>query len=96
MTSRSRIETTSKAYNNSINSVTNARSSGDSPHAEFVAGMTAGEIGKGHASGHADYLGRVKAMEIYTGKGSVSGSGNENSGLGDIKDVIGIVKTFMG
>jgi hypothetical protein len=96
MTSRSRVETTSKAYNSSINSVTDASSCGDSPHAEFVAGMTAGEIGKGHAAGHADYLGRVKSMEIYTGKAPASGSVKGDSGLGDVKDVLGIIKTFLG
>ena len=96
MTSRCRVETTSKAYIDSINSVTNSKSSGDSPHAEFVAGMTAGEIGKGHASGHADYLGRVKVMEIYTGKGAINSSANCDSSLGEIKEVLGVVKTFLG
>ena len=96
MASRCRVETTSRGYRNDINTVTNARSDGDSPHAEFVAGMTAGEIGKGHAMGHADYLGRIKTMEIYTGKSARNGAGNGDSGLGDIKNLIGVVKTFLG
>jgi len=96
MASKCRVETTSRGYKNEVNSVTNARSDGDSPHAEFVAGMTAGEIGKGHAMGHADYLSRTRNMEIYTGKSTENGSENGDSGLGDIKDLLGVVKAFLG
>jgi hypothetical protein len=96
MASNCRVETTSYGYRNSINSVTNANSNGDSPHAEFIGGVTAGEIGKGHAMGHANYLARIKTMEIYTGESSGNANGNGDMGLSDIKDVLGVVKTFLG
>ena len=96
MASNCRVETTSYGYANSINSVTDASSDGDSPHAEFIGGMTAGEIGKGHAMGHADYLARTRSMEIYFGGSSGSVSGNGGSALGDIKDMLGAVKTILG
>ena len=95
MASKCRVETTSHGYRNSINSVSDARSDGDSPHAEYIAGMTAGEIGKGHATGHADYLARIRVAEIYTGKSGGNGSGNGDSGLGDIKDMLGLVKALL-
>jgi hypothetical protein len=96
MSSKSRISTTTYGHDNKINSVTNASSDGDSPHGEFVAGMTAGEIGKGHSMGHADYLSRTKSMEIYTGKSLGNGTTKGDSGLGEIKEFIGIMKTFLG
>jgi len=60
--------------------------------------MTAGEIGKGHASAHADYLARVRSMEIYvgsSGRGSGAGGGDD-SGLGDMKEILGFVKSIVG
>lgn len=96
MASRSRVETTSRGYRNSINSVTNANSDGDSPHAEFIAGMTAGEIGKGHAMGHADYLAKTKAMEIYTGSSVKGGEGSSGPDIGGVKDMIGLIKNLLG
>ncbi len=96
MASRSRVETTSRGYRDSINSVTNSRSDGDTPHAEFIAGMTAGEIGKGHSMGHADYLARTRAMEIYTGSSVRNGEGSSRPDLGGVADMIGLVKSFLG
>jgi hypothetical protein len=94
MGSRSRVETTSYGYDGKIKSITNSSSSGDTPLGEVVAGATAGEIGKGHAAGHADYLARTKSAEIYMGKGMSGGSG-DSSGLGEIKSVLGIIKGLL-
>jgi len=98
MTSNSRIETTSRGYGNSIHSLTDATSGGDTPHAEYIAGMTAGEIGKGHSMAHADYLSRTKMMEVYTGRSDESPPENssQGSGLGGLKDLIGVMKSLSG
>lgn len=95
MANKCRVETTSYGSGDRINSLTDASSDGDTPHSEFVGGMTAGEIGKGHAMGHADYLAKVKSMEIYTGT-KYSGSSSGNSGMSGIKDALSIVKNFIG
>ena len=102
MSSRCRVKTTSHGYGNSINSLTDASMEGDSPHSEYISGMAAGEIGKGHSMGHADYLARVKAMEIYTGRSApgggagAKGSGGGDPGLGDIKEMLGLIKGLLG
>lgn len=93
VSSRSRIKTTTYGYGNKISSETDAFSSGSSPHGEYVAGMTAGEIGKGHSQGHSDYLKGVASVKTYFGS-SASDSGS-NSGLSDLKNMIGIVKGLL-
>jgi len=95
------VETTSNGYRSGINSVTDVTSGGDSPHAEFIAGMTAGEVAKGHSSAHANYLASTRNMEVYLGVSSPPGGGGGGSsggggGMGEIKDVIGAIKGMFG
>ena len=80
MSSHCRVETTSKGYQSGMNSVTDVTSGGDSPHAEFIAGMTAGEVAKGHSSAHADYLARTRNMETYLGSTGRGGGGQPKWG----------------
>ncbi len=100
MSSHCRVETTSKGYQSGMNSVTDVTSGGDSPHAEFIAGMTAGEVAKGHSSAHADYLARTRNMETYlgsTGQGGGGGGGSDGGGgMGDIKEMFGAIKGMFG
>ena len=97
MASKCRVETNTRGYGNEINSVTDASMEGDSPHSEFIAGVTAAGIARGHSEGHANYLASVKVAEIYTGKSAGGGSSKGDSGgMGDIKDMMGFLKGILG
>jgi len=97
MTSRSRVETRSSSGGGEIRSLSDAESTGDTPHAEYIAGLTAGAIGKGHASAHADYLGKVAEIEAHYGRSHASpGSGGGGSPLGELNSLISIMKSLGG
>ena len=94
MASICRVKTVSKGYGSSIESDTSSSSNGDSPHEQFIAGMTAGTIGKGHADAHSNYLSSVKNMETYVGKGG--SDGGDSSGFEEIKDFLKIIGGLTG
>jgi len=93
MTSWSRVETNSHADGRDINSITEAETGGDSPHAEYIAGMTAGEIGKGHARAHGSYLSSMASIEAYTQRSGPRGDGGGDP-FGALNNVLNLFKNL--